>query len=269
MTQMETVLANEDEHVDVQDIVKPNVSLPTAKRGIAWAFVLIALFFFSAFVYAAVYGFYLAITQPELIQGGDAAALGTIVSNHLLSFSDSLLGLTIVQCLVLIPVLVLISNFKQQRFTETLALRGFSRDIFVKAVVLFTVYYFVSLIVNSQLVQEADEFISQINGAQSLGLTFAIVVLAPIVEELVFRGYLFKVFRSTRLGVSGTIVLTSGLFLLLHLGQYQWPLMVSLFLFACLLGYLREKSGSVYLPMLVHAINNFISAVVIVYLGLA
>jgi len=264
MTEVELILPHDNENR-----LGTNSDLPTAKRGLAWMFFLLSLFFISAVAYAAIYGVHLAITQPGLVQSGDKEVLGSMVTDHLISYSDSMLGLSLVHLLFLLPALMLISNFKHQSFKITLALRGFDRSVLIKAIILFGIYLVMAILVDEFLVDGVDDFILQINGTHSLGVAFSIVILAPIYEELLFRGYFFKVLRSTRLGSSGTILITSVLFLALHLGQYQWPIMVSLFMFSCLLGYLREKSGSVFLPMLFHGLNNLVSAVLIVYLGLA
>jgi len=266
MTQMESITSTTKSDDDGFD--RPP-TLPSFKRGVAWTVLLAALFFVCAFTYAAIFGFYTAISQPELFKSGDSEALSILIVDHLLSDPSSIFGLMLVQCLVFIPVLFLISNFRLQDYKQTLALRSFSKYWLVRGVILFIAYTILAAVVEWLMVSEVDEFILLLNGSRSFKVAFAIVVLAPICEELIFRGYLFKVLRPTWLGASGTIVLSSALFMFFHYGQYQWPILVSIFLFSILLGYLREKSGSVYLPMIMHALNNLISAVYVVYLGMA
>jgi len=156
MTQVETVLTDERE-----DQFNQNTVQPTLQRGIAWSFVLLALFFISAFVYAAIYGVQLAITHPELVQGGDSDLLGSMITEHLTSYTDSIIGLSLVNFLLLVPVILIISNFKQQSFKQTLALRGFDRIIMIKAAILFGIYLVMAILVEAFFVDEADDFIQQ------------------------------------------------------------------------------------------------------------
>jgi hypothetical protein len=89
MTEVESTLPH-----DSENLLGTKSDLPTAKRGIAWMFFLLSLFFTSAFAYAAIYGVYLAMTLPELVQGGDSEMLGSMVTDHLISYSDSMLWLS-------------------------------------------------------------------------------------------------------------------------------------------------------------------------------
>jgi membrane protease YdiL (CAAX protease family) len=88
-------------------------------------------------------------------------------------------------------------------------------------------------------------------------LTF--VVAAPVTEELLFRGFLFRGIARSRLGPAGAVVLTSLAFAPLHL-QYlsaepPWGLPALGFVFAAsvYLGVARWRTGSVWVPMVLHA----------------
>lgn len=90
-----------------------------------------------------------------------------------------------------------------------------------------------------------------------------LTVLAPIAEELLFRGFLFSKLRRY-LNAGLTILLTTILFAILHvLGitedgqvQLQWAAVADVFVLAVVLGILREKTGSVWAGILLHAIKN-------------
>jgi CAAX protease family protein len=91
-------------------------------------------------------------------------------------------------------------------------------------------------------------------------LIFAAVV-APVVEELFFRGFLFGLYRR-RQPVWVAYLASSLLFTLLHLmpGQMNLPQMaglsVGIFLLAMLLAWLYQRTGSLYPGMVAHAVNN-------------
>lgn len=79
-----------------------------------------------------------------------------------------------------------------------------------------------------------------------------VCVLAPVAEELVFRGALFTWLRS-RLSARWTIVLTGVGFALIHQVPAMLPLAVTVGLAA---GVIRERTGSATIPIIVHAAQN-------------
>jgi membrane protease YdiL (CAAX protease family) len=91
-------------------------------------------------------------------------------------------------------------------------------------------------------------------GALSLSLIYAIVV-APVAEEMIFRGFLYRGWSSSRLGAWGAIVLVSLIFGLMHL-QYTWLGMADCVVFGLICGWLRLRTGSLLVPILLHVLNN-------------
>lgn len=82
-----------------------------------------------------------------------------------------------------------------------------------------------------------------------------LVVIAPIAEEILFRGYLYgKVRRHAPIWVA--IIVTSLLFGFVH---GQWNVAVDTFILSCVLCGLRELTGSVWAGILVHMIKNAIA----------
>ena len=89
-------------------------------------------------------------------------------------------------------------------------------------------------------------------------LIVTMVVIAPIYEEVMFRGIFWSAIREQFTGSKGAWVatlITSILFSLIHL-QYEFYEMSVIFILALLLGYARSRSGSLYVPILLHVINN-------------
>lgn len=96
-------------------------------------------------------------------------------------------------------------------------------------------------------------------------LVLAIVVAAPIVEELIFRGFMYRGLAASRVGVPGAIVLTALFWAGLHAAQYNLLNTAMIFAFGLILGAARTTSGSLYLPLFLHTLNNGISTLQIVY----
>ncbi len=95
-------------------------------------------------------------------------------------------------------------------------------------------------------------------GSSGVGLWLsfvAAVVVAPIVEELYFRGVILPVFMR-RFGTFFGILLTSVLFALLH---FQPNVVVYTFILAIILAIIRLRLKSVIPSMLLHAFNNLIA----------
>jgi uncharacterized protein len=86
-------------------------------------------------------------------------------------------------------------------------------------------------------------------------LFIAIVIVAPVCEEVAFRGFLFRGWSESRLGVAGTLVLTSAAWALMHV-QYNWFVIGQIFLLGLLFGWLRWASGSTLLTITLHVIAN-------------
>ena len=88
-----------------------------------------------------------------------------------------------------------------------------------------------------------------------LWLWLAVVVVTPIGEELLFRGFLFRGWLRTPRDVWPVIVLSALLFALIHV-QYDWYVTGQVFAFGVLLGWLRWTTGSTLLTILLHALIN-------------
>ena len=97
-------------------------------------------------------------------------------------------------------------------------------------------------------------------------LWLAFIIVAPLTEEIFFRGFLFKGIESSRMGPIGAIVITSMAWAALHT-QYDFYGMASIFLGGLLLGLARTKSKSIYPPIVMHALQNVIAMIeVVIYL---
>jgi membrane protease YdiL (CAAX protease family) len=99
-------------------------------------------------------------------------------------------------------------------------------------------------------------------------LWFAFVVVAPVAEEIFFRGFFFKGLEHSRLGPVGAIVLTAAVWALMHT-QYDLYDAAVILLGGLLLGYARWRSGSLYVPLAMHMTQNLLATLeVVAYLSL-
>lgn len=85
-----------------------------------------------------------------------------------------------------------------------------------------------------------------------------VVVIAPIAEEIFYRGFLYRGWSKSRLGISGTILLTAVLFGLAHY-HYSWYGQLEIGFFALFAGWLRWRTESLTPPILFHAATGAVS----------
>ncbi len=89
-------------------------------------------------------------------------------------------------------------------------------------------------------------------------LWLAVVVVAPLTEELFFRGFLFEGIRNSRLGPIAAVFITSLIWSMGH-SQYDAYGILTIFLFGIFLGVIRIKSNSILLPILMHSAASLIA----------
>lgn len=96
-------------------------------------------------------------------------------------------------------------------------------------------------------------------GGDRLLAFFALVLVAPIAEEFIFRGYLYGKLKARSNAIIATII-TSLAFALLH---GQWNVGVNVFVMSIILCGLREITGTIYSGMLMHIIKNAVAFILL------
>lgn len=93
------------------------------------------------------------------------------------------------------------------------------------------------------------------------GAFFKVAVVAPVVEELIFRGLILQGFRRNYNGFVA-VFMSALLFALFHLNPWQFP---ATFILGLLLGWIMLKTNSILLAILGHSINNSLVLLSITY----
>jgi len=86
-------------------------------------------------------------------------------------------------------------------------------------------------------------------------LWLAILVAAPVGEELLFRGFMFRGFVHEPRDALPAILVLALIWSLLHV-QYDWFGTAQVFLIGVLFGFVRWRSGSTTLVILLHMLLN-------------
>ena len=103
-----------------------------------------------------------------------------------------------------------------------------------------------------EISQRATDLTNTAPGAWVVVLILVVVVGAPIVEEIVYRGAVQTHLQRTA-GTAVALIGTSVLFAAIHMSLIEFP---GLFAFALVLGYTRLRSDTLGLPIVTHMAFN-------------
>lgn len=164
--------------------------------------------------------------------------------------------LAIIQLAFLLPVAVI---FAWRRIHwKHLGFGGFSASTMGIGCGLLIASYAIILLHNLLLVNlgidTQGEAIAELFAALESPVWFFIVgaLLAPLIEEIFFRGFLFQGFRARYGWVSG-MLLSSGIFAVAHLDPVS---LIPTFILGCVLAYLYHRSNSVWPGVILHVMVN-------------
>jgi membrane protease YdiL (CAAX protease family) len=93
------------------------------------------------------------------------------------------------------------------------------------------------------------------------GAFMKVAVIAPVVEELIFRGIILQGLRKNY-NAFVSVVMSALLFALFHLNPWQFP---ATFVLGLLLGWIMIRTNNIILSILGHSINNFLVLLTITY----
>ena len=170
-------------------------------------------------------------------------------------------------------VAVAIGMASQWRFSLTdalrrLGLRGFEGSAFGWMFLVLGVYYAGAILFSALVVQPDQEDIGKELGVCNPGIgiaifaVLAIVVFAPVAEEIFFRGFFFAGLR-TRWSLWPAALLSGAIFGLVHAPTGPTAA-IPLAGLGVGLAWLYNKTGSIYPCMLAHFLNNSLAIAVVI-----
>jgi membrane protease YdiL (CAAX protease family) len=233
----------------------PNVvATPPAPPPERWAFWRTSAWGLAAF--AALFAAQIVLAGGVMIWlGTDLTSSAEVhaVTSHALMVSVTTLG-----CMpVALSVIALAVRRRRVPFAEYLALKpvGIKACLFALACTL--AYATVTGIIGRLAGFTTPPFVIELfRTARDTGLLpltlVALAIGAPVNEEFLMRGFLLRGWAASRLGPAGAIVLTAAIWAAIHT-QYDWFPVAQIFGFGLLLGYVRLRTGTLLLPLLMHA----------------
>jgi hypothetical protein len=175
------------------------------------------------------------------------------------------------QAFLIVPVLILL-NRKQLSIIESLRLNAISKQVIVATILLSIGAMIIADEINilvDMVIPAPDSFLqleallTPDNPISMFLLIITIVLLAPIGEELLFRGFLQKYLEIAWGDITKAILLSSLFFAAIHFNPY-W--LIQIYLLGVLLGYIAWQTQSVVSSIIFHVIINA-SSLIFTFLG--
>lgn len=164
--------------------------------------------------------------------------------------------LVIIQLAYLLPVIIIFAwrriNWKYLGFGKfEWSTLGIGCGLLVASYVIILLH---NLILTALGVETQGDEISKLFSSLESPAWFFLVgaVLAPLVEEIFFRGFLFQGFRQ-KYGWVSAMLISSGIFAIAHLDLAS---LIPTFILGSLLAYLYHRSNSVWPGVILHALVN-------------
>ena len=230
----------------------PSTEAPGTAPPQAWGYVAT----FAWLLLAAALAVAVSTAALVLLSGG---RIGT--SADLLTDGRLLAELTLVSTVVEIGVVMLAARLAHWRAFDYLALvipNVRAASVPIAAMAAFVLGYdALTGLLNHDIVTgfQLDSYRSARAAGALPMLWVAFVIVAPLGEEIVFRGFLYRGWARSRRAVAPAIAAIAALWASIHV-QYDWFGMLQIFLIGLLLGWARWRSGSTVLAFALHGLAN-------------
>ncbi len=226
----------------------PRFEAPRAQRFPTWADMLAVV---GIYLLATV-GTSIVVALIAAISGGAGNLAERMASGPMSKLSYALsMGLTIVGVLI---------YRKLRRGTGRmfhLSLRGFNPMLILWG---FVLVLMTGVVIEPLLELFPDVFLKMIDsmGMHGSWSILMLVILAPVMEEVLFRGILLESVRS-KYGAGRAIVVSALMFGVIHFIPQQ---VVNAFVIGLILGYIYIRTESLWPVIVIHALNNAMAYVI-------
>jgi membrane protease YdiL (CAAX protease family) len=146
---------------------------------------------------------------------------------------------------------------------EALGLRRPRRSPWGPAVLAYVIYIACAIAIAVAIEPEQEDITRELGfGEGGLGNLVAgllIIAVAPVSEEIFFRSFFFGGLRSRMPFVAAAVIAAAIWGLFHYTGPDSWGVVLQLSVFGVVLSWLYERTGSIWPPIAVHAVNNAIA----------
>lgn len=208
------------------------------------------------------------LTASKGFIGLGVGIVGVIVASGIVAIPFALAGAdldsggfiivgTIVQDLVMIAAAYFVTADLGRPTARTFGLRPFKSSAFGWIFAALVAYLILTSIYTVLVDPPSEQLPSGLEDAdQNLLLAIAtgmlLIVVAPLAEEVFFRGFMYQAFRNS-FGVLPGALLSALIFGAIH---FEFFKLVQLAILGVILALLFEKTRSLWSPIILHAVNN-------------
>lgn len=114
----------------------------------------------------------------------------------------------------------------------------------------------VALVPTFNVTEAQDVGFTVVFGWERMLAFVVLVIVAPVVEELLFRGFLYGRLRKVHAPVWLSVLLVSAVFGFVH---GQWNLAIDVFILGVVAALLREKTGTIWPGVVIHMMKNAVA----------
>lgn len=192
-------------------------------------------------------------------------------SAELKTFIESPIGLGGMSLISSVAVLLMLKraskSFNRTDVWVFLGFKSIDKPTLLKVLFVGFVYYaFISLVLYLANIP-TPEFMLDMKAQtntflDALFLLTAVLIIAPFIEEIVFRGIGFGRLKDSKIGVLGAIILPGVLFSVVHL-QYEAIDILTILILSLLLGYVRYKTDNIWYCIAIHFQVNLLSTILL------
>ena len=165
------------------------------------------------------------------------------------------------QGIILVPPLYYL-NIKQRPILDSLRIKMVSLET-IQYSLIFSIGVLIIIDTLDRIIHQiipTPDYIIDLSGIMQpdsiLGYVFlflAVVIVAPIGEEVVFRGFLQKFLEDHWKDITRAVLVTSLFFAIIHFNPF-WT--IQIYILGVVLGFLSWKTKSVLPSIMLHSINN-------------
>ncbi len=233
-----------------------------------WKFIGTSLWGLALF--GAMFAGQLTVVLWFLVSSGepiDTSVMTTLLSNGRIISLSVIMGLP-----AILIVLWIATRFSRTPFADYLALGWPSWKMLAVGVAALVALMVVWEVISRVAGRESSPgfMMDVLKTARADGalwlLVIAFCVVAPITEEFFARGFLYRGWSETFLRPAGAILLSSAVWTMMHL-QYNWFFLAQVFSIGLLFGYLRYRSNSTWLTVILHGLNNLAATIQTIWLA--
>jgi len=168
------------------------------------------------------------------------------------------------QGFMVIPLMIYL-QYNQIPILESIRLKPINYDI-----IIYTILLSFGLIILSdeldriiQIFIPAPEYVNNLNDLLrpetlygTILLFIAVSILAPLGEEIIFRGFLQQILEKHWKDITRAVLFTALLFSMIHMNPYWF---VQIYILGIVLGFLAWKTQSIISPLILHGLNNTVA----------